>query len=763
MQHLLTRLPRKSLCHFIVLNILIVTNIPFAQSSDLPGSLTGVVTDPAGAGLLGARISVVHKLTGETHHALADSQGRYTLNNLPNGPYTVEASATNFDTVTKEVQITSAGQTAADFQLPLSSMNVSVTVTESAKAELEKVPGSIAVITPLEIEHSRAYDLKDVLAFIPGVFANPRYGADETQFSIRGSGLRANYHERSVNIFINGMPYQDADGFSDFESLELMSTQRVEVWKGANALRFGGNSMGGAVNFVTQDGFNASPVQVNLMGGSYGLFKGQVSTGGRKGRFDYYLSVSDTEFEGYRDHSQQGRQRLYGNFGIKLSENTKLRFDVIYANIAEKLPGSLTREEFLSNPRQAEETDVLYDWGRFIDFTRVGVGLNHRFDSRHEIDLIAYGQYRNMDHPIFETLDQDARNFGGELRYRFVGTLGGKPNRFVIGFTPQIGNVGERRFETLLGGGRGSRTNVFGTRARNYGFYFENQLDVHSRFTLIAGGRADYAVRQYLDEFKAFGTDHSDRRDYSAFSPKLGFVYRPMEDVQLFGNLSRSYEVPLLLELTSYNPAVPGFLPLAPQDTWQFELGTRGQIGTRANWELAFFDAEIDDEIINVNLTPFPGAFFTIPSFRSAPNTRHSGIEVGNSLLLKQGLFGQKDRLAWRTSYTWSRFRFLGDADYGDNYIPGAPRHLFRNELRYDQGSGLWFAPNIDWSPASYFVNSANTATNEQYAIVNFKVGYDWRNVGFFFEAALRMAGRNGWNVLNSPTTLMSRISWNTG
>src|SRR5262249_21760186 len=152
--------------------------------------------------------------------------------------------------------------------------------------------------------------------------------------------------------------------------------------------------------------------QVQLLGGSYGLLKGQVSTGGAKGRFDYYLSVSDTELEGYREHSQQGRQRLYGIFGIKLNEKTKLRFDVIYANIAEKLPGSLTLEQFLSNPRQAEETDVLFDWGRFIDFTRFGVGLNHQFNSQHEIDLIAYGQYRNMVHPIFQTLDQDARNFG---------------------------------------------------------------------------------------------------------------------------------------------------------------------------------------------------------------------------------------------------------------------------------------------------------------------------------------------------------------
>src|SRR5262245_37743668 len=259
------------------------------------GAVTGRVVDPAGGALLGAKVVASHALTRETHESTTDSQGRYKLSGLSPGPYKLEVTAANFQMASRQVEVRTAETTTADFQLELLALSESVTVTDSAKAELERVPGSVGFISPMEIEQSRAYDLKDVLAFVPGVFANPRFGADESQFSIRGSGLRANFHERSVNLFINGMPYQDADGFSDFESLELMATQRVEVWKGANALRFGGNSMGGAVNFVTEDGYTASPLQVRLIGGSYGLFKGQLSTGGVKGRFNYYLSVSDTE------------------------------------------------------------------------------------------------------------------------------------------------------------------------------------------------------------------------------------------------------------------------------------------------------------------------------------------------------------------------------------------------------------------------------------------------------------------------------------
>ena len=65
----------------------------------------------------------------------------------------------------------------------------------------------------------------------------PRFGnvADESQISIRGSGLRNNYHLRGLTLLLDGFPLNNADGFGDFEAAELLATKRVEVYKGANA------------------------------------------------------------------------------------------------------------------------------------------------------------------------------------------------------------------------------------------------------------------------------------------------------------------------------------------------------------------------------------------------------------------------------------------------------------------------------------------------------------------------------------------------
>ncbi|MGH9816523.1 MAG: TonB-dependent receptor domain-containing protein, partial [Candidatus Acidiferrales bacterium] len=157
--------------------------------------------------------------------------------------------------------------------------------------------------------------------------------------------------------------------------------------------------------------------------------------------------------------------------------------------------------------------------------------------------------------------------------------------------------------------------------------------------------------------------------------------------------------------------------------------------GERWNWDLALFDAEISDEIINLNVQPFPGASFTIPSYRNVPDTRHAGIEFGAGALLKRNLLRAGDRLSWRSAYTWSRFRFVSDPTFGDNFLAGAPRHHLRAEVRYDT-RGFWAAPNLEWSPQTYFVDSANTTRNDKYAVLNLKAGYDWPRLSLYFEAA---------------------------
>jgi len=72
--------------------------------------------------------------------------------------------------------------------------------------------------------------------------------------AIAGAVLAARAYR--IPVLLDGFVYGQADGFSDFESLELLATKRIEVYKGANALRFGGFTLGGAINLVTKTGYD---------------------------------------------------------------------------------------------------------------------------------------------------------------------------------------------------------------------------------------------------------------------------------------------------------------------------------------------------------------------------------------------------------------------------------------------------------------------------------------------------------------------------
>lgn len=157
-----------------------------------------------------------------------------------------------------------------------------------ARKEIQRTPGGVVLISSQEIKETLATALQDVLDFVPGIMVRPRFGniADESQISIRGSGLRNNYHLRGLTLLLDGFPLNNADGFGDFEAAELLATKRIEVYKGANALRFGVNTLGGAINLETHTGEDNRPFEMRSEGGSFGFMKHSVATGYAAGPFD---------------------------------------------------------------------------------------------------------------------------------------------------------------------------------------------------------------------------------------------------------------------------------------------------------------------------------------------------------------------------------------------------------------------------------------------------------------------------------------------
>lgn len=593
-----------------------------------------------------------------------------------------------------------------------------------AKADAARQPGSVIVIGPEVIRSSRQANLKDALGLVPGLYIAPRQGAaDEAQISIRGSGLRNNYHSRGVNILINGMPYRNSDGFGEFEGIEMMSAEAIIVHKGGNAFRFGGATLGGAIDVKTRTGYTAKSWEVIGQGGAHGFYKGQLSSGGVVGRLDWYGAYAKTSLEGWRDHNEQGRDRINAHLGYLLSPTTDLRLFYLFAHIDEHYPGPLTPEEAAANPRAAAPGYVDLRYGRQEQLHHLGFQLRSQLHPGVRLEISPYYQYRDLDHPIFNVLNQQSNDLGAEVRLEAVSGAEGQ-NRLTVGLLPSRLRQTNRRFENVAGA-HGALTKDQSDAADGLAFYLEASRRV-GKVTAIAGLRREHQRRATTDHFLSNG-DQSGDLSFEAWLPRLGVVADLSPRFQLYANLSRSYEPPLIAELNSLT--VNGFIDLEAAAAWQYEVGTRGQRGG-LRWDIALYRADLTNEILNQNVLPFPNAGFTVPTYRNAKRTRHSGIEAGLTYARPVQLFAAGDLLAIEAAVTTNRFRYLHDERYGSNDVPGVPHGVVSGAIRYIHPSGVSIGPRIEYVPGSYFVDSPNTTAN-----------HGWTTLGVRAEVPLVASG----------------------
>jgi iron complex outermembrane receptor protein len=598
-------------------------------------------------------------------------------------------------------------------------------------------------------------NLKDVLQFTSGVYVQPRFGAaDESQISVRGSGLRNNFHARGINLLVNGMPYRNADGFTDFESLELMNAESIEVYKGANALRFGGSTMGGAINISTSTGYSASPLSFTGQAGAFGFGKGQLSSGNALGPFDYYASAGHTELGGYRAWSDNSRNRVNLHAGFKISPKLDVRAFYFFAHVDEHLPGSVDKATLVSAPRSAFTENVGNRWGRIYDLHHIGLQLRTQLTPTQRVEISPYLQYRDIDHPIFEVINQLSHDVGTEVRYENTGALGSRNNRLTIGIQPAYETMHNRQFVNVKGE-HGALTRDEQDIASNFAVYLENSFSLSDRLVATLGGRFERATRRVEDFFLSNGSQSAERT-FTTLSPRLGVLYSNPNGPAVFANVSRTVEPPLFLELTSFG-TTGGFVDLDAQDAWQYEIGARS---TRfgLTWDISLYDVEIGNEILNLNVQPFAGAPFTVPTYRNSPKTRHSGVEAGAAVQLPGGVFltgDIRDHLIFRAAYTFGHFVYVDDPAFAGKNIPGAPRHYLTTELKYTNPHGLSFAPMLEWVPGKYFVNSANTDTNTGWSSIGFRAEWLVERLGL----SAFVSGQNLANKVFSQSVQVDNVA----
>ncbi len=591
-------------------------------------------------------------------------------------------------------------------------------VVAEARDRLARTPGAVSVIANENYEARSAIGLSDLLRDAPGVLAQKRYG-EESRFSIRGSGLDQSYHQRGVLIAQDGVPFADADGFSDFQKLDPLTARYVEVYRGGNALRFGGAQLGGAVNLATPTGLTAeSPNLIRLEGGSFGTEREAAQIARAWDDWDVFGAITHLSTDGFRTHSGQEQTRTTLSVGRQFGEDREVRVVAYGANIFQDVPGTLTLSAALANPSAPGSGVVAADWRRNQTVYRGSMQTHWRLNAHTMFEGGVYATSTDLFHPISLLIKQQIETQGGFGRVDWEGELGGHRADLFWGVSYRQGHVDQQLGPVFFPVSGDDHREATGLDLFGEGRWFATD-----HLALVLGGSYGRATRDYTDYLNAA---NNVSKDYDWFAPRVGLIWESEGGTQIYANITKSVEPPHYGALVQ--APYPGFVPVEPQEAWTGEIGARGRAGAFL-WDITLYRAEITHELLSFNPSVgVPAAFF------NANDTIHQGLEAALDWTLADDFLGGSWLL--RQSYTYSDFKFDGDPIYGDHRLPVAPEHQYRGTLRYTHPSGWFIAPSVEWRPSDTYVDYANTLKAPGYAIWSLNAGWTFDNgISLFLDA----------------------------
>ncbi|MCH8503467.1 MAG: TonB-dependent receptor [Ectothiorhodospiraceae bacterium] len=574
-------------------------------------------------------------------------------------------------------------------------------------------PAAVGVVDEEQLQQGRQQlQLDETLNRVPGVFFQNRYNlAQNLRLSIRGFGARAPFGIRGIRLAVDGIPETLPDGQSQVDMIDLESAQSVEVIRGPSSALYG-NAAGGVVDIRTMDGPERSYAELRGTVGSDDFRRYGVRGGGQQGPWNAHISAWDMRYEGYRDQSRTEKSMI----------NAKVRYDIdagrslttVMTALDQPVgqdPAALTRQQVRENRRQATAGAEQVDAGQEVKQQRVGMIYRDAAAFPGELSVRAFYTNRDFRQQLpfagNSLVEFDRDFFGAGADYTDDTSLLGLPLRYTVG-TEAAWQRDDRQRTNISAD---ARTQDELQKATNLALFSQGDLALTPRLTATLGVRYDH-VRLEIDD--RFGDQTgSGRRNFDEASGTLGMAYRLTDDHRVYGNVGTAYETPTFTEIKDADGGAGFSRDIDPQRAVNYEVGLKGFLGDRAQYDIAVFRVETRDEII------VSGSQDGVNEFDNAGRTRRDGLEAGIEYFLTP-------QLTLSGAYTLSRYRFrrFRDADerFDGNRMPGLPDHALFGELAWRDPSGV-YAILDGLVIGRVYADNANDERVSGYGIMNARVG----------------------------------------
>ncbi len=574
----------------------------------------------------------------------------------------------------------------------------STTTATKTATDIRNIPQALTVISESQIEDQALRSIADLLTFVPG--ATPGTGeANRDQITLRGNNTTADF-------FIDGLR-DDVQYFRDFYNVD-----RVEVLKGPNAMIFGRGGGGGIVNRVMKRSTLRSYREGLLSGDSFGGFRAT-------GDVDQPLSNAvGLRVNGLYENGDSFRRHVdlerYGiNPTVGILAGLATRIDLGYEYFHDRR--TTDRGVPSSNGEPMDGFDRTFFGDPDKSYAKAEVNIA-RFGAEHEFaggltlrNKTLYGDYDKFYQNVFPNGAVTAagmvrlsayndtttrKNLFSQTDLVWDSRLGGIDQTLLVGF-----EVGRQKSHNQR------RNGVFGTTAGSPTFldvpladptvdvpvtflanganndikatvaaaYVQEQLRPTDWLEIVAGLRFD---RLNMDVDNLVNGQSFGRTD-NLWSPRLGVILKPLDNLSLYTSYSRSY---LPQSGDQFNSLAANTETLKPEKFDNYEAGLKwepveGLLATVAVYQLDRINTRVVD--------PADSTRFVLTGAQ-----RSRGIELG----LERSI---TDR--WQISAGYA----LQDAEITETTsaapagrdVPLVPRHSFSLWNRYDfnrrVGAGL--------------------------------------------------------------------------
>ncbi|MDX1941966.1 MAG: TonB-dependent receptor [Saprospiraceae bacterium] len=580
-------------------------------------------------------------------------------------------------------------------------------------------PAPVMKMYPEDLQRDDNLMIAPALNRIPGVYM--QNGTLSTnRISIRGIGSRSLFSTAKIRTYLDEIPVTNGVGETSLEDIDLSLLSEVEIYKGPTASVYGAG-LGGLIHLksLNYEANLPSSASTQFQMGSFGLIRNvtTLNLNSNKARLD--LNYNKTHSDGWRDNNKYDREGFTALSKLNIIKNGITTLLANYTHVKGFIPSSLNKNDFENNPERA--AFIWKNINGFEEYDKILAGLSHQQSfNKIKNTTSLFTTWRNAYEPRpFGILDENSLAFGARTRLDYNNSI----NAIIYSLGSEVFSEhydwqnyqirSDATKDTLLQDNKEQRF--------YYNVFAEAEWRLDS-WTLNAGVNMNQTNYDLEDRFLKDGNDLSGEYNFKTIlSPRIGLVYRPKDNINVYGTVSHGFSPSTLEETLTPSGAINS--DIQPEQGWNFEIGSRGHhVFNKLSYEITFYTMQIRDLLVarRTDIGQFVGV--------NAGKTTHNGIEA----YLHYDIFNNKI-LQTFVGYTFADYNFKdfvdGDNDYSGNKLTGTSPHIASAGLDFTESrTGLY--GNITFQFTDVIpLNDANSLYSNAYKLLNSKIG--WRkNLG---------------------------------